>query len=348
MARVTLQGTTARTLRAVWLMMCAAAPGIGAQGLPTYAPINPMATSRSGVYFHPYREASPGRWTTAWSVDYASAIEYNRPEHADYVLDAELLRLELTLGRDVGSRGFVTAGLAARGAYAGFMDGVLDWYHGVLGVELPERNNRPRNEFLYRVSLAELSPFQRRSGTLFLDDLRLGVGWRLTDAVQSVVSVTLPTATGPQGYGRGAVSASILQSIRMPISRRFVYEGSVGLGYTPARGRLARFQRKGFVALSSGVRARLWGRQALYVNLFYHSPYYRETALPALDLYELSLDIGWLFRTCRGTEWRIGLTEDPKPSGPGIDAMLRVGVAFRTRTAPCAGAGTPSSPDPAD
>ena len=34
----------------------------------------------------------------------------------------------------------------------------------------------------------------------------------------------------------------------------------------------------------------------LYGNLFYHSPYYAHTSLPALDRRELSLDFGWMLR----------------------------------------------------
>src|SRR5919107_4444520 len=75
------------------------APG---QGLPDFAPLNPMASSRSGLYYQPYRDPAPGRWIVAFGIDYASVIEYNRLPQADYVLDSELLRLGLGLTRDLG------------------------------------------------------------------------------------------------------------------------------------------------------------------------------------------------------------------------------------------------------
>src|SRR5688500_4493553 len=59
------------------------------QGLPPLAPLNPVASSRSGVYFQPLRDPAPGGWSTALSVEYGSLIEYNRLDHADYVLDSE-------------------------------------------------------------------------------------------------------------------------------------------------------------------------------------------------------------------------------------------------------------------
>ncbi|HET6837126.1 MAG TPA: DUF3187 family protein, partial [Gemmatimonadales bacterium] len=116
------------------------APSLGAaQGLPQFAPMNPMSSSRSGLYFQPYLDPLPGRWVADFAVDYASVIEYNRLPPADYVLDSELLRITFGLRRDLGSRSFVTLGAGLGGAYAGFLDGFLDWYHGALGIEVTER-----------------------------------------------------------------------------------------------------------------------------------------------------------------------------------------------------------------
>jgi hypothetical protein len=66
----------------------------------------------------------------------------------------------------------------------------------------------------------------------------------------------------------------------------------------------------------------------VYANLFYHSPYYRNTTLPALDRRELSLDFGWILRARQGSEWRLGLTEDLEPGGPGVDLVIRLGRKF--------------------
>ena len=320
---------------------------LAAQGLPPFAPLNPMATSRSGIAFEPYRDARPRGWVVDFAVDYGSAIEYNQRNDAEYILDAELSRLDVSARHDLGARSFLLVDASARGAYAGFMDGFLDWYHHLLGITLRERQLRPRNEFLYRVAPAGMTPIERAPDRLFLGDIRVGGGWRYSRHLQGVMAITLPTATGAPGYGRGTISASLLHTLRAPLSRRLTYEGGLGVGYTPTHGTLAPLQRQFFAEASSGLRSRLWGRQALYANLLYHTPYYHGTGLAALDRYDLALDFGWLLATCRGPEWRFGLTEDPKPSGPGIDLIVRLGVALRTRTAPCAGAKTPSPQSPA-
>jgi hypothetical protein len=312
---------------AILLLPIARRDGSG-QGLPEFASVNPMASSRSGLYFQPYLNPAPDRWAAAIAVDYASVIEYNRLPPADYVLDSELLRVNLRLRRDLGARTFLTLGASFGGAYAGFMDGFLDWYHGTLGIRVSERERRPRDRFLYTVSLPDEGNVTRSRSDFFLDDVRIGLGVRHSSMLQTVISLTLPTSTGPEGYGRGVPSLGLLNTIRGRLARRVVSEASLSVGFTPRHGTLPERQRELFLAATSGVRLRIWGRQSAFANLFYHSPYYYDTALPALDSRELSLDFGWLLQTRGGGEWRIGLTEDLEPGGPGVDLVLRFGRTF--------------------
>jgi hypothetical protein len=325
-----------RVLRVpVWLVrlslviLALATPaGAWAQGLPSFAPLNPISTSRSGLYFQPLRQPAPGRWVTAMALDYASIIEDNQTPVSDYVLDSEVLRMSLGLSRDLGARSFLLLDASAGGAYAGFMDGFLDWYHGALGIRMSERESRPRDRFLYEISLPDGRTVQRSRSNLFLDDLRVGVGFRPNSRFQTVVSLTVPTSTGPAGYGRGVPSLNLLNTVGAELSPRVHYQGSLGLGYTPTNGSLAGLQRELFLALTSGARVMVWGHHSLFANLFYHSPYYRGTTLPSLDRRELSLDFGWIVQTRTGGEWRLGMTEDLEPSGPGVDLVLRVGRSF--------------------
>lgn len=304
-------------------------PAVGAaQGLPHYAPINPVATSRSGLGFEPYRDPAPGRWVASLGLEYATTIEVNELPAADYLLDSELLRLDLRARRDLGARTFVLAEAEVRGAYAGFLDGFLEWYHGLLGVDIPERDARPRDEFGYAVAPPGGQLLRPEPSDLFLGDTRVGLGLRWMPGVQSVAAVTLPTSTGPEGYGRGVASVSLLNTVRARVAPRLVYEGSLSAGYTARHGRLAPLQRETMVAASSGLRWGFWGRHAIYGNFFYHSPYYEGTTLPSLDRRELSFDFGWILATGSASEWRVGMTEDLEPGGPAIDLVLRLGASF--------------------
>jgi hypothetical protein len=309
----------------VWLMLPVAGQ---AQGLPAFAPINPMATSRSGLSFEPYHPERPGKWSGSIALDYASTIEVNQRPAATYVLDSELLRIRLDLARDLTSRVFLKAGVEVDGAYAGFLDGFLHWYHNLFGFDIPERDERPKNSFLYEIALPGRAAIFRRSSDLFLGDIRMGAGFRLLPGIQSVAYLTLPTSTGPEGYGRGVISWNVVNTLRAPIWRRLIFEGSLGLGYTPTHGDLAAFERETMVSASSGLRFRLLGRHSIYANVFYHSPYYRGTSFRALDRRDLSLDFGWSLAVKQGGDWRIGMTEDLEPGGPAVDLIFRLGRSF--------------------
>lgn len=305
------------------------APAGAAQSLPEYAPVNPLTQSRSGLYFQPYREPRPGHLGVEVRLDYGSAIEYNIPSpRPSYLLDGEFLRLELAAARDVNARLFLFGGVSASGAYAGFLDGFLNWYHNLLGFRLPERTSRPNNSFAYQLALNNRVTLSCSPSDLFLGDARLGAGYRPSPWFQTALALTLPTTTGPAGYGRGTISVSALNTLHAHLGPRFVYEGSLGLGWTPTHGELSAYQKTVFAAATSGLRFRFWGRQSLFANVWYHSPYYHETTLHALDRRELSLDFGWLLATKSGKEWRIGMTEDLEPSGPAIDITFRLGAGF--------------------
>ncbi len=95
------------TASAALFLLVLAVPRPGqAQGLPEFDPLNPVASSRSGLYFQPFREPEPGRWRHAVALDYASLIEYNPLDQADYVLDSEVLRLSFGASRDLGGGPF--------------------------------------------------------------------------------------------------------------------------------------------------------------------------------------------------------------------------------------------------
>ena len=307
-------------------LLLLAAPAF-AQGLPQFSPINPVAASRSGLSFEPYHDPRPGRWTWNMAVDYASTIESNEQPRAGYLLDSELLRVEVSATRDLGPKTFLLLDAQIGGAYDGFMDGFLDWYHDLLGIEVPERERRPHDEFFYGISLEDGPSVEYDKSGLFLGDTKVGIGHRLAPWLQSVLALTLPTSTGPEGYGRDVVSVNLLNTFRSRLSDRLTYEGSFSGGYTPSHGPLSASQREVFAAATSGLRFRFWGKQSLYANFFYHSPYYEETSLPSLDEHELSLDFGWLLATAGGAEWRLGMTEDLMPRGPAIDLVFRLGVS---------------------
>src|SRR4029079_1293581 len=105
--------------------------------------------------------------------------------------------------RDLNEKLFWFGSVSANGAYGGFLDGFLNWYHDLFGIKLPERTSRPNNTFAYQLALNNGTTLNRSPSDLFLGDLRLGVGYRPRPWLQTALRVTLPPTTGPARYGRG-------------------------------------------------------------------------------------------------------------------------------------------------
>src|ERR1043166_1735182 len=166
-----------RARRATLLVWLAAAvtPGLAAQGLPPYASMNPMVFSRTGLATQPY--AMPGRrWHLTAVLDYASPVEFASNPAVFFLMDAELLRLELTATRDFRKNAFLLVQVSYNGAYDGSLDGFLQWYHDLVGLQVEARRIRPRNKFGYELDLADGRHFTYTHSAGYLGGLRLGAG----------------------------------------------------------------------------------------------------------------------------------------------------------------------------
>ncbi|NOT07287.1 MAG: DUF3187 family protein [Gemmatimonadales bacterium] len=320
------------SLRSAGLALCCSVLGgtLAAQGLPPYAPINPIAQVRSGLETLPYVE--PGRrWQFTILTDYASLVEFTDLPAISYILDAELHRTAVTVLRNLGGKAFLLAGGSVNGAYDGFLDGFLNWYHELTGLRVKPREVRPKNEFDYQIVFRDCpencTTEYRPSGT-YLGDLRFGAGLRHSRHWQTALWVTLPTSGGSRGFRKEVASINAGTTVRSDFWKRFTYEGTLGVGYTPRHGDFEERQKTTFVMVTQGVRARFAGPVHLYTSFLYHSPMYKGFGARGLDARELSIDVGGFLKFKKGPEWILGMTEDLEPRGPAIDLSFRLGVRW--------------------
>src|SRR6185503_12349951 len=144
-------------------------------------------------------------------------------------------------------------------------------------------------------------------------DARLGVGWR-SGRAQLLGSVTLPTTTThAKGWGRTVMGTSLALSGNLVRTSRIVIDAGGTVGWTPATGVLADYQRTVFGGGFTALRWRFAGSQAVFATAWVQSGNYKGTGLPALDDREFTLDFGALLRLKRSwPELQLGLTEDVK------------------------------------
>ncbi len=299
-----------------------------AQDIPAYVPVNPVLQSRSALYAQPHVGTAEG-WKFRTVADYANAVETTKSgDGRDYVLDAELLQVDLWLTRDVSPKVFVLGNVALRSGHAGYLDGFLNWYHDVIGLRVPARNRRTENRFTWEFELGGETVVRDRSA--FVGDARLGAGVRLGDRVQAIATVTLPTATtGSDGWSRKTVGTSLAISARAVRSTRVALDLGASLGYTPTHGDLARYQQSVFGGGMVAGRWRFAGRQAVFATLWGQTPNWRDTGFDTMDRAEVTLDFGALLQVGGGfPELQLGLTEDLLPRGPAVDIGFKIGARW--------------------
>lgn len=310
------------------LLVLAGATGASAQGLPAWRPINPVIAARSALGFQPVA-AVGSAWRVTLSLDHGNLIESQERGPERLVIDGELTRLDVGVGRNLSARWYAAVSIPVETANGGFLDGFVDWWHGVFGFDELVRAQRPQNTWEYSLGLPDSSQVRYDHGSAALGDVRLTAGFRHTTGWQTALTVALPTSTRPAVYRLGTVAAGLTTTLRAPLVRdRLIYEGSAGLGYTPREGDLADRQRPWLAMASSGVRWRALGQQAVYANFLFHSGAWKDTRLSMLSAADVSLDFGFLLKPGGGPEILLGLTEDLHVFGPAVDMVFRMGLRW--------------------
>jgi hypothetical protein len=294
-------------------------------GLPIFESLNPLEYTRSALFSPPLLRPS-GAWAFSLQLDYGSAIELYGNTPNSVLLDAELGRLTFTGTFRVTPSVFLLLQAGVQGSYRGFMDKFLDWYHSLLGIKYEARDLRPTNKFGYYFKSGQRTQ-SYRPVDLTLQDTRLGVGWAISDQLQLLGTLVLPTAW-VDGYAAKTVQFGAILTWQRPLFWPWLqFQGTLGLGATPRTGGLLEpYQNVLFLSASVGLKPRLSEHNYLYVNFFFQTPLYRNTGDESLDVVEGSLDFGWMYRTDSGWEFNIGMTEDPVAAGPAIDIIFRFGV----------------------
>jgi hypothetical protein len=293
-------------------------------GPPLYAPQNPIEANRS-VLFAPPLLMPAEQWSTSIAYDYASAIELYGTGTRQVLLDAELARLQLTLTRRIDANWFVLGQVAVQGAYSGFMDTFINWYHSLVGVDYFARDVRPLNKYAYSVTYEQGKTIRYGPVDLGLADSKLGVGRMLGPHAQVLLVFGIPTSTNP-GYQAGTLQTGLIATGELGLSSWLLCTGSVGIGFTPRTGTLALYQNWFFASFSGGARFKLTWRNFLFFNIFVQTPPYKNTKLNPMDLTDFSIDFGYIFRIQKGTELWVAITEDPFPDGPALDVTFRLGL----------------------
>lgn len=291
--------------------------------MPEFTSLNPSIVSRSGIRVQPYRLPRRG-WSYELRTSWSSVIENESTWESRYLFDAEVVRAEVEIARDVGRRAWLSGAFGVTSAFDGVMDGFLDWYHDAIGFRMYERDGRPRNVFGDTLVLNGEELRARDRGGVGLSDVRLTTGIRWGAGGQTALTVTLPTASSANVDWRGVPTVAVIQTARARLAEVVLLEVTGGASYAPRSGPARQVQRRWTGGGSTAARIRVTGRHSLYGILFFHSSPYVSTGLRTKDSGELSTDFGYAYRWPDGRELRIGLSEDLVRQDQGVDVGLRI------------------------
>lgn len=208
-----------------------------AQGRLTLPPIGPDTLARGEWSF---RVGLLWCNSFAWTQD----VPGENPKDRRFLIDGETRTLDLVAARGLGENVEVGVRLPLRWRGGGSLDGLIDAWHGALG--LPN-GNRPaflKNAFRVEGVTRELQPFSWNDdqGT-GLGNIELEVRWRVHDGgpegwrTAVAARVALPTGTGPFGEDKGGLGVQLVAAKRL--ARRldlFVGGGGLVQGSGPVRG----------------------------------------------------------------------------------------------------------------
>jgi hypothetical protein len=301
-----------------------------AQDIPPYVPANPLLESRSALYGQSYILPRPG-WQVRFVTDYYNAVEVSQsagPNPRQSIFDAEVLQADLWVTHDLTPRVFVLANLPIRGAYSGFLDGFLIWYHHLTGLSVPARDDLPRDTYQWGFVLPDTTIDRSNPGT-FIGDFRAGIGLRLGRA-EVIATATVPTATiGGDGWTRHVVGMSLALVGDLVRTPRLVVDASASAGVTPTAGPLAKYQRSAFASGLVSLRWRFAGQQAVFGGIWAQSSNWKGTGFDAVDDAEVVSDFGFLLHLSRRwPELQLGMTQDLVPKGPAMDVGFTVGLRW--------------------
>jgi hypothetical protein len=303
----------------------AAAAWADFSGQPIFTPMDPLEYERSALFAPPLL-LPHGCVSFSVRFDYASAIQLYNNIPNSVLLDAEIGNLHLAGMLKLSPKVFVLVMGGVQGAYAGFMDRFLNWYHSLFGIYYAARAERPINKFGYFFqSGVERETFKPVGLTLL--DTRLGVGWMLNEELQLLATLVVPTAW-VNGYAAHTFQFGAILTWQHSLWPWLQLQTTLGLGATPRAGGglLEQYQNTLFGSASVGLKARLTQRNFLYGNFFFQSPIYRNTGDPPLDVVDGSLDFGWMYRFDSNWEIWAGVTENPVANGIALDVVFTLGV----------------------
>jgi hypothetical protein len=224
-------------------------------------------------------------------------------------LDGEAWRLSLEYRSGFAQGWEWSIGIPLLAQDGGFMDGLIEGWHGVFGMPNGGREFVPRNQYRY---------YYRRNGTELLDleepstrlgDVRVSVGRQIGQSVVLRGQLKLPTGDASH-LADGNAGGALWMDAGLPLTGRFSGYGSVGVS-AAARGEVLPELQNRWIALAGSGLAYAWSPAlSLHLQLYLHSRLYDDSDLRNLRREGAVLGVSARYRLDRRVWLDLGFQED--------------------------------------
>jgi hypothetical protein len=272
------------------------------------------------------------------AAEYSNTFFDHRNDRWDVLMDMEMLVTEVSLVYGLTSRSALRLNLPFVSTGGGFLDGFLGNYHDAIGVGNYGREQRPENDYAYRVTKDGLPWIQGEQETLQLTDITVSAQYQLMKARGSLkmsgslmMSLKLPTGNPDRGLGSGAFDFGVYMPMGWSAAPWSLYlmPGAAIINDPHTRG--ARISARNSYALFGGVGYDYSARTTWLVQLNYYTSPIEKTGLEDLDRGALELDVGFHRLLAENLLMEFAFAEDLTRALP--DFNLRLGLRWLWRSA---------------
>jgi len=281
----------------------------------------------------PLPATPPAGWRTALTLDYASIFQVEDPQARETVVDVELARLALHLGRRLGPRWAVDAELPLIETSGGVLDDFINNWHRTFHLPDGGRPTAPSNRHRYRLRVAGRTLLDEEAASYGMGDGSATLTWLALpgehDRLALRLGVKAPTAGGrfgPRGSGGWDFAAGAVAE-----GERGVWETALHLGVVVPTG-VSTLHTRPFATGLIHVGWRYFPALPLSVALAGQtSPYH--TGVAVLDRPAVELRMGVSHPLSPTTNLEFAFVEDMTHKTTP-DFSVHLAVRFGARSAP--------------
>jgi hypothetical protein len=265
----------------------------------------------------PYLEQASTENSLSWGISHSSVYVTEDSARWSADMDLELTEIDFRYKKDVPGFFEIGVDVPVLRESAGFMDRPLAWYHRTFGFGDYGRSSRPRNDFLYELSIDGTPVIKGENDRAGFGDVRLTLKKKVLEAdpvISVLADLELPTGNARIGYGNGSVDAALALLLDKNIGSEARFYANIGIVFP---GDLKAYQTVSlntFYYAGFGIEDHLQTDLSVLAQIMAQTSPFPETDIRQIDGTGLLLVLGGRYYV-KGGSYELSLSEDPNTTG---------------------------------